>query len=221
MPAKSDTSHRQVSKPKAGWLPLPKAVFRFGIAAESDAATKGLSKSGAMEAAATSLATLQTILKEQSGAADVEIDTAQCTFVFHFYQRTASTWGGPPWELLEKIDGTESSHDPRADAEALFNKEGLVRASDEETERGLHEHDAVRRATGLVWRQYILRDFGRAVAANEIALFARIGSSVAPYEALPFDIWPLLTILDWQNAIARDRGGMLAYSVHAHQARRA
>ena len=96
---------------------------------------------------------------------------------------------------------------------------GLVRVGDEEAAIGLREHGAVRRATGLVWRQYMLREFDRAVAANEIALFARVGSAIAPFKALPSDVWPLLTILDWQNAIARDPEGLLFYSLHAQLAK--
>jgi hypothetical protein len=206
------------SKPKADWLPLAKAVFRFGVADEGDAAGKNSSVGNATDAAIFSLARLATILKEESGAFHVEIDPIQCTFVFQFFH-SGAIWGGPPWELVGKIDETRPSHDPRADAEALFNKEGLVRASDEEAEQVLREHDAVRRATGLVWRQYMLHEFSRTIAANEIALFARVGSAIAPYEALPFDVWPLLTILDWQNAIARDPEGLLVYSVHVQQTR--
>lgn len=206
------------SKPKAGWLPLAKAVFRFGMADEEEAAAISSSENGTREATAMPIAKMEAVLKEHSGAVHVEIDPAQCTFVFQFFHNGA-IWGGPPWELLEDIHGARPSHDPRADAEALFNKEDLVRASDEEAEQGLREHDAVRRATGLVWRQYMLHEFSRAVAANEIVLFARVGSAIAPYDALPFDVWPLLTILDSQNAIARDPEGLLVYSLHVQQTR--
>jgi hypothetical protein len=61
----------------------------------------------------------------------------------------------------------------------------------------------------------MLREFDRAVAANAISLFARVGTVMAPLEALPADVWPVLTILDWQNAVARDPEGLLLYSVHA------
>jgi len=218
MPEKSNNSHRQVSKPKAGWLPLPKAVFRFGAADEREAAAKNSLMSGATEAVATSLPQLQAILKEASGAANVDIDATKCTFVFQF-SHNGSTWGGPPWALLENIDGARPGHDPRADGEAVFNKADLVRASAEEVEIGLREFDAVRRATGLVWRQFMLREFDRAIAANEIALFARVGSAIAPFESLPSDVWPLLTVLDWQDAIACDPERLLFYSLHVQRAR--
>ena len=215
---KNKPSHLHVSKPKAGWLLLPTAVFRFGVADEADAIANNSSNNEVMEATVMSLPQLHAILKEASGATRVEIDPAQCTFVFQFSHR-GSTWGGPPWGLLENIDQARPSSDPRADAEALFNKVGLVRVGEEEAAIGLREHGAVRRATGLVWRQYTLREFDRAVAANEIALFARVGSAIAPFKALPSDVWPLLTILDWQNAIARDPEGVLFYSLHAQLAK--
>jgi hypothetical protein len=201
---KSKPSCLDGSKPKAGWLLLPRAVFRFGVADEADAIANDSSNNEVMEATVMSLPQLHAILKETSGATRVEIDQAQCTFVFQFSHR-GSTWGGPPWALLENIDQAKPSPDPRADAEALFNKVGLVRVGDEEAAAiGLREHGAVRRATGLVWRQYMLREFDRAVAASEIALLARVGSAIAPFEELPADVWPLLSILDWQTAIARD-----------------
>ena len=214
---KSKPSRLHVSKPKAGWLLLPRAVFRFGVADEADAIANSSSKNEAMEAAATSLPQLHAILKETSGATRVEIDPAQCTFVFQFSHR-GSTWGGPPWALLENIYEAKPSLDPRADAEALFNKEGLVTVGDEEAAIGLREHGAVRRATGLVWRQYMLHEFDRAVAANEIALFARVGSAIAPFEALPPDVWPLLNMLDWQNAIARELGATHAINPQTQSA---
>ena len=215
---KNKPSHLHVSKPKAGWLLLPRAVFRFGAADEANATANNSSKNEAMEATTTSLPQLHAILKETSGATHVKIDPARCAFVFQF-SHGGSTWGGPPWALLGNIEEAKPSLDPRADAEALFNKEGLVRIGDEEAAIGLREHGAVRRATGLVWRQYMLREFDRAVAANEIALFARVGSAIAPFEALPPDVWPLLNMLDWQNAIAREPEGLLLYSVHAQRAK--
>jgi hypothetical protein len=204
-------------QPKASWLPLPKAVFRFGVADEVDAITRS-SSNVAMEATATSLAQLHAILKERSDATHVEIDPAACTFSFQFIQ-TGSCWGGAPWSLLESTDELKTSDDPRTNAEALFNKVGLVRVSPEEAERARLEFDAVRRATGLVWRQFMLRGFDRAIAANEIAVFARFGSAIAPFEMLASDVWPLLTVLDWQHAIARDPEGLLYYSLHFQRAR--
>src|SRR5208283_2757109 len=102
MPEKSNTPNRQLSKPKAGWLPLPKAVFRFGVADEWDAAAKNTPTGRAMEAGALSLPRLEATLKEASGAGIVEIDPALCTFVFQFFDR-GSIWAGPPWALLEQL----------------------------------------------------------------------------------------------------------------------
>ena len=97
---KNKPSHLHVSKPKAGWLLLPTAVFRFGVADEADAIANNSSNNEVMEATVMSLPQLHAILKEASGATRVEIDPAQCTFVFQFSHR-GSTWGGPPWGLLK------------------------------------------------------------------------------------------------------------------------
>jgi hypothetical protein len=96
---------------------------------------------------------------------------------------------------------------------------GLVTVSPEEAEKGRLEFEAVRKATGLVWRQFMLREFDRAIAANEIALFARVDSAIAPFAAVPPDAWRMLTILDWQEAIARDPEGLRFYSLHAQRGR--
>ena len=218
MTEKRKLSHLQVSKPKAGWLLLPRAVFRFGVTDEADALLNDSSKKETARATASSLPKLLAVLKETSGATRVEIDPALFTFTFHFIQ-SGSCWGGPPWALIESIDEPKTSLDPRASAEAFFTKDGLVRVSPEETERARLEFDAVRRATGLVWRQFMLREFDRAIGANEVASYARIGSAIAPFSALPSDVWRMLTILDWQNAIAHDPEATLLYSVHAQQAR--
>jgi hypothetical protein len=215
---KSKPSRLHVSKPKAGWLLLPRAVFSFGVAHEADAIAKNSSNNEVTGATAMSLPRLHAILKETSGATRVEIDPSLSTFTFQFVHR-GSIWSGPPWELLENIDGPKPSHDPRADAEALFNTGGFVRASPEEAEKAQLEFSAVCKSTGLVWRQLMLREFDRAIAANEVALHARVGSAIVPFSALPSDVWPMLTVLDWQNAIARDPEGILFYSVHAHRER--
>jgi len=218
MTEKSKLSHLKAFKPKAGWLPLPKAVFSFGIADEANALANDLSTKEMARATASSVPELQAVLKDTSGATRVEINVVLCTFTFQFAQR-GSISSGPPWAILEEVDDTRSSPNPRADAEILFNKAGLVRVNDDEAEKARLEVDAVREATGLVWRQLMLREFDRAIAANEIVLYARVGSAIAPFIALPSDVWRMLTILDWQNAVARDPEGTLFYSVHAQQAR--
>ena len=76
---KNKPSHLHVSKPKAGWLLLPTAVFRFGVADEADAIANNSSNNEVMEATVMSLPQLHAILKEASGATRVEIDPAQCT----------------------------------------------------------------------------------------------------------------------------------------------
>jgi hypothetical protein len=225
MPEEKTQPRRRLLGPKADWLPLARAAFRFGVvenegakADSEDSLSEALKTSAVDTPAALSLSQLAEILKERSGAIDTNIDPEQCTFTFQFYERRASAWGGPPWAILAEGSKTGTTSDPRSDAEALFNKEGFVIVSDEEAAKGAQEWDAVRKSTGLVWRQFMVREFDRGIAAKKIILWARIGSVLAPFEALLPDVWRVLTILDWQDGIARDPEGVLYYSIHAHRA---
>jgi hypothetical protein len=195
-------------KPKPDWLSLAKAVFKFGIADEKATGPVGTA------ATAFSLPRLIDILKEESGANHVEIDPDQCTFTFQF-SGDRSVWGGKPWTFLEDISRSKLAAHLKEDTETLFNKNGFVTISDAEAAEGVNKLTAIRAATGLVWRQFILREFNRAIARNGVSLFARIESPLAPFEELPADVWPLLSILDWQTAIARTPEGRLLYSIHA------
>ena len=167
-----------------------------------------------------SLDELENILMEKTGALDAMIDRDKGTFSFAFYSPgVKSLMSGPPWALLYPPDAPLNS-DPRLDAEALFNKEGLVRSSDEDAARHSKQDGAIRDATGLVWRQYMLRTFDRAILARRVMLSARIQSPSAPFADLPADIWPVLTVVDWENGIARDPQGDLYYSLRAASVRR-
>jgi hypothetical protein len=88
MPEISDIPRRQQSRPKASWLPLTKAVFRFGMADDSEATANKSSVGGAIDATAVSLLQLKAILMEKSGAYCVDIDPIQCTFTFQFSDRS-------------------------------------------------------------------------------------------------------------------------------------
>ncbi|WP_354202356.1 hypothetical protein [Bradyrhizobium sp. JR4.1] len=107
--------------------------------------------------------------------------------------------------------------DPRVEAEALFNKEGLVllRKSDEEDRHEGQQNKALRDVTGLVWRQYMLGAFDRLVADRRVKIYARAGSATDPLRRLPSDLWPRLEVLDWQHGVAGDPEGTMYYSVHA------
>ena len=74
MPESTDTP-QQLAKPKASWSPLAKAVFRLGIADDSEKATSS-SLGGLNDATALSLPQLRATLKEKSGACRVEIGAA-------------------------------------------------------------------------------------------------------------------------------------------------
>jgi hypothetical protein len=105
--------------------------------------------------------------------------------------------------------------DPRVEAAALFNKEGLVRISDEDAEYAAQQNRAVREATGLVWRQYMLRAFDRSVAEGGVKIFARVQSTLAPYRELPRDLWARLDVFEWQQGEARDPEGTVYHSIRA------
>jgi hypothetical protein len=226
MPAREERSNRhELSKPKGNWLPLACAVFKFGMAQSNDPNPRAsdfspeTGKAGlAPRPKPLSLSELTKMLKQKSGATDAEINPEEGTFSFLFSGSGAASWGGPPWAVLGEGREVADQPDPRSDAEALFNKEGLVRVGDEAAARGAQHWKAIREASGLVWRQFMLHEFDRAISTHAIILQARTESVLASFKPLSADVWPVLTILDWENAIARDPEGVLYYSIHAHPA---
>jgi hypothetical protein len=172
-------------------MPLRKAVFAFGIAEDTETVNIG----------ATTLSELAKMLENKSGACQAEIDPAGLVFSFHFVDRGATVISGPPWGILEQLRELALNPDPGLDGEALFDKEGFVSISisDEEATRASKQYRAVQDATGLVWRQYMLRSFDRAVSAGAVVLYARTQTVAADFERLPADVWALLEIADWQN----------------------
>jgi hypothetical protein len=233
----SSKSSSEWREPEADWIPIGRAVFRFGIAKSDSSPTaetpsngiaffsrEAFEQSRKREGGSSpnianydpeppSLVELTKLLQEKTHAREVEIgqEGGHFWFSFDLTRGGSSTMGGAPWAILAK----PVTIDPRIEAEALFNKEGLVRISDEKAAEGARQFDAVRKATGLVWRQYMLPAFGRAVSVGGVALYARMQSPSAPLKRLPADIWPILDVLDWQYGIARDLEGAIYYSVHA------
>lgn len=131
----------------------------------------------------------------------------------------AEVLGGPPWAILQEPVLAETRNtDARLDAEALFNKEGLVRISDDEAENLTKRLDAVRKATGLVWNQFFLRTFDRAVLLGSIVLHARPHRVSARFKRLPADVWPILQVSDWQNGVAVAPDGTAYWSIHVQPA---
>jgi hypothetical protein len=184
-------------------VPLRQAVFAFGIPDFLP------------------LQELTATLQNKSGAQAAEIDTDNATFSFHFFSEDGKEefLGGPPWELLPNPLLPESSiTDPWLDAEALFNKEGIARISDDEAENLAKRLEAVREATGLVWNQFLLRTFDQAVSSGSIILHARPHRVSARFKRLPADVWPVLEVSDWQNGVAIAPDGTSYWSVHAEPA---
>jgi hypothetical protein len=201
--------------PKKTWLPLRRAVFAFGmtedeaLAAIHDRPFLELSKEEVGSAAPYSRRQLAKKLKQLSGADDAEIDPDRSTFSFDF---SALAIGGPPWGFLDRPETVPT--DPRADAESLFNKEGIVRISDEEAAFHQRQRESVSKATGVVFRQLMLRSFAQAVATSSIKLYAQIGSVSERFQQFPATVWPLLEVVDWNNGIAIAPDRTTYWSIH-------
>jgi hypothetical protein len=246
--ASPSKSNNEWHEPPSDWIPIGRAVFRFGIADPDDSAgddevssfaelfsVEASERSKRSEGGASvkianheprpaSLEELTKVLQRNTQARKVEIDQEACCFrfVFDLAGGGVSAHSVPPWTLLAVPD-TPLAIDPRIEAEALFNKEGLVlvRRSDEEIKHDARQNKAVRDATGLVWRRYMLPAFDRSISARRVALYARVQSPVAPLKRLSADVWPILRVLDWQCGIARDPEGAIYYSIHAASISRA
>jgi len=154
---------------------------------------------------------LKSSLLETSGASNVDIDPENCHFSFTF-QRGGTT-GGRPWVIL-RPQPNPPEIDEKSLAEALFNKEGIVLATDEQKALWARQDDAIRLATGIVWR-LMLRQFELAVSMGKLRLHARVGGLSTSFQPLPDDAWPVLEVIDWQNGIAQDPEGNMYYSMHA------
>jgi hypothetical protein len=196
-------------------MPLRQAVFAFSMAEDTEI----------VEIGATPLPELAKILEDKSGACKAEIDPTRLVFLFHFYaDRATIISGGAPWAILEQPRETTFNPDPQLEAEALFNKEEFVKRgfvnisiSDEEAARLSKRDRAIREATGLVWRQYMLRSFDRAASIGAVVLYARTRTVAADFERLPAHVWALLEIADWQNGVAVAPDGTAYWSIHAQR----
>lgn len=224
-----------------GWIPIGRAVFRFGIVDPDAPTTNKTHPTGAdlfspeaflesggrqqvssnidYEPKLPSLEELTSLLRETTHARAVEIDQDRGHFWFRFAHPGggASSWGGAPWVILAEPD-QRVVIDPRIEVEALFNSDGIVRISDEEAARGARQSDAVHKATGLVWRQYMLRAFDRSVAQGRVKIYARVESALAAFQEIPRDLWPQLDVFDWQHGIALGPDGVHYRSLHAADA---
>jgi hypothetical protein len=179
------------AEPQDGWRPLHLAVF---------------------DAVSASLDELTELLKEQTGAYEALIDRETGCFRFSFPDGT--TGGGSPPAILQSYEDGPKEMAPELEAELLSNTEGFVRIGEEEAAQKNKRWQLIYRATGLVWRQYMVRAFCRAVEAREAIPYARVQSLTAPFEPLPSDVWPALNVLDWQIGTAVDDAGTFYWSIH-------
>ena len=161
------------------------------------------------------LTSLERILREESGAKKAEIEVESCTFRFYFTPKEGveEAYGGPPWAIVAPSQ-PQSEPNLREKAEGLFRREGFVRLSDEEAPEAEAQFKRVQHATGLVWNQYICRALDRAVSNNKVKLFARVQKPTADLQPVPKDLWPILTVIDWENGIGVDPEGICYYAIH-------
>jgi hypothetical protein len=161
---------------------------------------------------------LTKMLKENSGAHSAEIEPTTLTFSFDFTdpsRRGSTGFGGPPWSILCEPQDMDISAEPLLVAEALSSGVGLVRMGPEEAERSRRERRLIRTATGLVFRQFMLRDFDRAVSTGAALLYARTPGVSAPFRRLPADVWQLLEVSDWHSGTAIAPDSVAFWSIHA------
>ena len=223
-------------EPAADWLPIARAVFRFGfsdtsVADEPRPAGAGLFSGEAMEQAnggftdtlfacqqkpPPSLKELNKLLLDTAGARTLEINEKKGRFLFGFDEPCDGV------SARTSIPGIQLVRaELRWPDECMITTEGLIseetpqKSAEEIRRREAHRVAAVNKATVLAWREYILPSFNRLVAKGELRIYARIGNAADPLRRLLSDLWPRLKVLDWQHGIARDPEGTNYYSVHA------
>ena len=125
----------------------------------------------------TSLEDLGEVLTEISGGI-ADINVKLLTFNFGFAKPFGEYLGGAPWDILaiEDLNDLLSNRSTRISCS--------IKTSDMSTmqQRLIQKRlKAIRLATGVVWRQTMLREFDNALEAGQITLFAR------PSSGEPFD----------------------------------
>jgi hypothetical protein len=211
------------SLPKADWLPIGRAVFTYYGAGRND---EGGDPPGIVPGAAKATPTkarspleeLADLLIRNTSARAVEIDPKAASFTFSFVtaENGAESVGGPPWALLDGPDrGTADGHSTTDVDSTLEGAEVQFQVTPDAVTR----EKRIRAATGLVWRQIMLRDFGKAVESGAVIVWARVGEVQNGFRAVPPDVWRYLTIVDWQNGIALSLDKAAYYSLHASRGR--
>jgi hypothetical protein len=183
-------SKKQWLRPEADWLPIRQAVFIFGVAegrTDADFYDKPFDKLTQAEIVESSISPFslrQLTTILEQKSGAHKAEINPTTGTFSFEFADKRVEGGPPWAILERPEKTSG------------------------------KLDAVRNATGLVWRQIMLRAFDRAVSAEAVMLYARMQAASAPFERLPADVWPVLNVADWQNGVAIAPDRTAYWSIH-------
>jgi hypothetical protein len=217
-----------VLEPLPNWIPLRRAIFQFGVDDEPDDELDALleevrelikSKHTDHTARPFSLNALIEMLRQRTKANELTIDPTEGTFSFSFdsSEYGSCVVGGRPWDILAP-PLNDAKLDPRRQAKP--SREGLIRVGKREATYHAQQFSAARDATRVVWHHFMLPTFARAVARKRVRLHARIQFTTVPFQQLPADVWPLLTVLDWPNGLASDPQGVPYYSIHAAATRR-
>jgi hypothetical protein len=201
-PAEARLSKEQWAEPEPDWLPLGQAPFVL-FAPDGE---------GSLCQNEPSLEELGHIVAEKSGAFRVKISPPEAPLALVFQWGDGSLTIGRPWVIL--AEPTTVSVDSQGESEPPF-EEGWRRIDQAEAARDVKRYEAVKAATGLVWRQYMVRAFDQAVLTRAVAVYGREHVISAPFERLPTDVWPLLTVVDWDNGVAVAPDGTHFWSIHA------
>ncbi len=219
--APQESRLKAIRQPKNDWLQIARAVFSlYGAGRLWDADTiadLGSLTSRHEGSRRPNNADLCELLKSNTKARSAEIDLEATSFRFTFHTKAtgAACVGGPPWELIKEVKkGARKRR--AADSKAVVGSGfKIVRKVDP---AAISQHRLIRAAASLVWHQYMLRDFDRAVAAGTVNIWARVGHLQSGFSALAPDIWPLLTIVDWVNGVAIGPNDAVYYSLHGSRA---
>lgn len=215
---------QKLHSPLKEWVPLGRAVFiwafreRENAAPEAEKSFLDLTSDDIAELANRPLSKfeMEQLLKEKTGAIETQIDIENATFSFSFKLSSgAMTTGGPPWSLLRTGDSLPEPTEGVVEFSELMNsdttKVGLTRI---ETPGPTFAKE-IRFATGVVWRQFMLHAFDRAVASGDLLLYARPRNDSEAFSVLPTDLWPRLEVIDWGKGDAIAASGTAYWSIHA------
>jgi Bacterial regulatory proteins, gntR family len=221
------------SLPQPRWWTLSEAVFQFGIAQDDgstdlperkvDDVVKSatshwldhLTRSFEERQSPLSLNELTKILTEITRADQANIDpmTNEASFSFTTPMGGSHSVIGTFWAFLKEPIAPPLPMQPKVEI-TLQGEDGPLWF--ESTDRSLpgEKVENVRKAINLVWRQWILPAFNRAVSTGTIVLYARTPTLEADYTHLPADVWTDLRIADWTTGVATTPDGKTYWSIY-------